>query len=159
MKMKNLTMGIISLILLTATSYAQRRPLRERFEDRKDQIKAMKIAFITTELDLTSDEAVKFWPIFNAFEDKQQEIRKQKLRSYLDRTDGNSLDRMSEKDAANLMNQIESTEDELYQLKKKFLSNLRGLLPSVKILKLKRAEDQFNKRLLQQYRDNREDRK
>jgi Spy/CpxP family protein refolding chaperone len=159
MKMKNLTMGIISLILLTATSYAQRRPLRERFEDRKDQIKAMKIAFITTELDLTSDEAVKFWPIFNAFEDKQQEIRKQKLRSYLDRTDGNSLDRMSEKEAANLMNQIESTEDELYQLKKKFLSNLKGILPSVKILKLKRAEDQFNKRLLQQYRDNREDRK
>ena len=156
--MKNLTIAIISFILLTATSYAQRGPLRDRFEDKKDQIKALKIAFITTELDLTSEEAVKFWPVFNAFEDKQQEIRKQKLRSYLDRTDGNSLDRMLEKEATLLMNQIESTEDELYQLKKKFLTNLRGVLPSVKILKLKKAEDQFNKKLLQQYRDRREPR-
>lgn len=158
MKMKNLTTAIISFILLTVTSYAQRGPLRDRFEDKKDQIKSLKIAFITTELDLTSDEAVKFWPIFNAFEDKQQEIRKQKLRSYLDRTDGNSLDRMSEKDATVLINQIETTEDELYQLKKKFISNLRGVLPSVKILKLKKAEEQFNKKLLQQYRDRREQR-
>ena len=144
--MKNLTTAIISFILLTVTSYAQRGPLRDRFEDKKDQIKSLKIAFITTELDLTSDEAVKFWPVFNAFEDKQQEIRKQKLRSYLDRTDGNSLDRMSEKDATVLINQIETTEDELYQLKKKFISNLRGVLPSV------------NKKLLQQYRDRREPR-
>ena len=66
--------------------------------------------------------------------------------------------RMSEKDATVLINQIETTEDELYQLKKKFISNLRGILPSVKILKLKKAEEQFNKKLLQQYRDRREPR-
>jgi hypothetical protein len=65
---------------------------------------------------------------------------------------------MSEKDATVLINQIETTEDELYQLKKKFISNLRGVLPSVKILKLKKAEEQFNKKLLQQYRDRREPR-
>jgi hypothetical protein len=48
---------------------------------------------------------------------------------------------------------MESTEDELYQLKKKFVANLKGILPSTKILKLKKAEEQFSKKLLQQYRD------
>ena len=48
---------------------------------------------------------------------------------------------------------MESTEDELDQLKKKFVSNLKGILPSTKILKLKKAEEQFSKKLLQQYRD------
>ncbi len=45
---------------------------------KKEQIKSMKVAFITNELALTPDEASKFWPLFNAFEDKQQEIRQQK---------------------------------------------------------------------------------
>jgi hypothetical protein len=48
---------------------------------------------------------------------------------------------------------MENTEDELYQLRKKFIANLKGVLPSVKIIQLKKAEDDFNRKLLQQYRD------
>jgi hypothetical protein len=33
-------------------------------KDKKDQIKALKVAFFTTELDL-SKEAEKFWAIYN----------------------------------------------------------------------------------------------
>jgi len=120
---------------------------------KKEQIKALKIAFITNELALTSDEATKFWPLFNAFEDKQQEIKKQKLKGYLNRVDDDSFDNLSEKDATTMLAQMESTEDELYQLKKKFISNLKGIFSPIKILKLKKAEDNFNRKLLQQYRN------
>ena len=40
----------------------------------------MKIAFITTELNLTPDEAAKFWPVFNAFEEKQRELKQEKIK-------------------------------------------------------------------------------
>jgi hypothetical protein len=50
---------------------------------------------------------------------------------------------------------MESNEDELCQLRKKFISNLKGVLPATKIIKLKKAEDNFNRKLLQQYRDKR----
>ena len=120
---------------------------------KKEQIKAMKVAFITNELELTSDEATKFWPLFNAFEEKQQEIKKQKLKGYLKRVDNDSFDNLSEKDATTMLAQMESTEDELYQLKKKFISNLKGVISPIKILKLKKAEENFNRKLLQQYRD------
>jgi hypothetical protein len=122
---------------------------------KKDKIKAIKIAYITNELSLTSDEATKFWPLFNAFEDKQNEIRKQKLKGYLDRTDDDSIDKLSDKEATTLLLQIESTEDELYQIKKKFIANLKGIISPIKILKLKKAEEGFNRKLLQQYRDKR----
>ena len=102
---------------------------------------------------MTPDEAAKFWPLFNAFEDKQQEIRKQKLKGYLDRADNNTIDKLSEKEATSMLSQMESSEEELYLLKKKFVTNLKGILPASKILKLKKAEDQFSKKLLQQYRD------
>ena len=156
--MKNLYL-IISVFFITITTFGQRGPIRERLQEKKEQIKALKVAFITTELNLTSDEAARFWPIFNAFEEKQQEIKRQKLRSILDRTEGNSLDKLSEKDATSLLSQMENTEEELHQLKKKFVTNLKGVIPSVKILKLKRAEEEFNKKLLQQYRDKRDNKR
>ncbi len=151
--MKNFKLLIVSVFLISIASFGQNRPLRERFKEKKEQVKALKVAFITTELNLTPEEAAKFWPLFNAFEDKQQEIKKLKLRAYLDKTDANSIDKLSEKEAATLLTQMESTEEELYQLKKKFVANLKGILPSTKILKLKKAEEQFSKKLLQQYRD------
>ncbi len=151
--MKNNKLFIVLIALISITSFGQNRPLREHFKEKKEHIKALKVAFITTELNLTPEEAAKFWPLFNSFEDKQQEIKKQKLKAYLERTDNNSIDNLSEKEAAALLTQMENTEDDLYQLKKKFISNLKGVLPSTKILKLKKAEEQFSKKLLQQYRD------
>jgi hypothetical protein len=151
--MKHYKLLIVSFFLISIATFGQDGPLRERFKEKKEQIKALKVAFITTELNLTSDEAAKFWPLFNAFEDKQQEIRKQKMKGFLDRKDDNSIDKLSEKDAATMLSQMESTEEELYQLKKKFVANLKGILPATKILKLKKAEEEFSKKLLQQYRD------
>ena len=151
--MKNFKLFIVTVSLISIASFGQNGPLREHFKEKKEKIKALKVAFITTELNLTPDEAAKFWPLFNAFEDRQQEIKKQKLKAYLERTDNNAIDKLSEKEAATLLTQMESTEDELFQLKKKFVSNLKGILPSTKILKLKKAEEQFSKKLLQQYRD------
>jgi hypothetical protein len=47
---------------------------------------------------------------------------------------------------------MESLDAELYELKKKFISNLKDILPAVKIIKLKQVEDEFTRKLLQQYR-------
>ena len=148
MKISKILPLLIAFISLNAI--AQDGPFIRK---KKEQIKALKVAFITDELSLTPDEATKFWPLFNAFEDKQQEIKKQKLKGYLDRMDDDSFDKLSEKDAATMLAQMESTEDELYQLKKKFVTSLKGVISPVKILKLKKAEENFNRKLLQQYRD------
>lgn len=151
--MKTYKLLIVSFFLISIATFAQDGPLRERFKQKKEQVKSLKVAFITNELNLTPDEAAKFWPLYNAFEDKQQEIRKQKMKAFMDRKDDNSIDKLSEKEAATMLSQMESTEEELYQLKKKFIANLKGVLPATKILKLKKAEEEFSKKLLQQYRD------
>ena len=148
MKISKILPLLIAFISLNVN--AQEGPIIRK---KKEQIKALKVAFITNELALTSDEAIKFWPLFNAFEEKQQEIKKQKLKGYLKRVDDGSFDNLSEKEATTMLAQMESTEDELYQLKKKFISNLKGVISPIKILKLKKAEENFNRKLLQQYRD------
>jgi hypothetical protein len=137
--------------LITINSFGQ----TEIKQQKREQIKSLKIAYITTELNLTPEEATKFWPLFNAFEDKQRELRKQKLNSYLDKANETN-DKLTEKEATALLNQIESTEDEIFQLRKKFINSLKGILPATKILKLKKAEEEFSRKLLQQYRNKRD---
>ena len=114
----------------------------------------MKISYLTDKLNLTSDEATKFWPLFNAFEQKQKELKQDKKRSYLDRLEDEKVDAMTDKEATGYLAQMESTDEELYQLRKKFIASLKGVLPAIKIIKLKQAEDGFNRKLLKQYREN-----
>lgn len=139
----------ILFLLLTYTFYGQ----SEHFKNKREQIKSMKVAFLTTELDLTSAEAEKFWPLYNTFDDKQFELRHQKMKSYFKRMQENELEKLSEKEAAALLDQIEDTEEDLFTLRKKFVASLKGILPSSKIIKLKRAEENFSRKLLQQYKD------
>ena len=137
------------LLLFSATFYAQ----GESMSEKREQIKTLKVAFFTTELGLTNAQAEKFWPIYNAFDSKQFELRHQKMRAFMKRMNDGSLDKISEKEANAFLVQIQDTEEELFLLRKKFTSNLRGILPASKIIKLKKDEEDFNRKLLQQYRN------
>ncbi len=136
------------MLLLSFGLFAQGGNMKEK----KEQIRTMKVAFLTTEVDLTTAEAEKFWPIYNTYDLKQFELRQQKLRALQKRLDNGSLNEMSEKDAAAFLSQMESTEDEIYQLRKKFMANLKTIISPTKILKFKKAEEDFNRNLLRQYR-------
>ena len=136
-------------LLLSVITYGQ----NERLKEKRDQIKAMKVAFLTTELNLTSIEAEKFWPVYNAYDDKQFELRHQKMKTYARKLNDGSLDNMSDREALAFLNQIESTDDEQYVIRKKFNSALRNILPPTKILKLRKSEVDFDRKLLQQYRN------
>lgn len=136
-------------LLLSVITYGQ----NERLKEKRDQIKALKVAFLTSELNLTSDEAEKFWPVYNAYDDKQFELRHQKMKTYARKLNDGSLDNMSDREALAFLNQIESTDEEQYVIRKKFNSALRNILPPTKILKLRKSEVDFDRKLLKQYRN------
>ena len=136
------------LMLVSLTFYAQGESMKEK----KEQIRVLKVAFFTTELNFTNDEAEKFWPLYNTFDENQFELRHQKMRAFSKRMSDGSLDKISEKEATQFLAQIEDTEEELFLLRRKFLQNVKTILPAVKIVKLKKAEEDFNRKLLQQYR-------
>jgi hypothetical protein len=139
----------ILLFLVSFSFYAQ----SEKTDEKREKIKAYKVSFLTTELELTSNEAEKFWPIYNAFDDKQYELRHEKMKTYFRKLNDDNVNSLSEKEAATLLSQIESTDKELYFLREKYMSNLRKVLSAKKILKLKKSEDDFNRKLLKQYKE------
>jgi len=148
MKFKNILP--LFLFLISFSFYAQND---KKTDEKREKIKAYKVSFLTTELELTSNEAEKFWPVYNAFDDKQYELRHEKMKTYMNKLDDDRINSISEKEAATLLSQIESTDKEIYVLREKYMSNLKKILSAKKILKLKKSEDDFNRKLLKQYKE------
>jgi hypothetical protein len=146
--MKTNKLLLIILFLFSIHSFSQTKD-----KEKREKIRSLKVGFLTTELSLTPDEAAVFWPLYNAFDNKQNEIRSKKTKSLIDRMDDEAFAKMSEKEAFALLAQSESYDEDLFQNRRKFISSLKGVISPIKIIKLKKAEDNFNKKLLQQYRD------
>jgi hypothetical protein len=135
------------LLLFTLTAFSQGGK-----DEKREQIKALKVSFLTTELNLTSEESVKFWPVYNAFEEKQYDIRHNKMKPIIMKIK-KAGDKLTEKEAAGYLNQLGDADEELYNLRKKLVADLKPIIGSVKTLKLKKAEDDFNRKLLDKYKD------
>ena len=139
MKLRNIFPVV--LLMLTTTFYAQSHT------QKREKVKALKIAFITTELELTSTEAAAFWPVYNAYEARQYDLRRQKSKTFKEKVNDVSSKNISEKEAVAILNNMENIDEELYQLRKKANSDLKNIISSVKIVKLKKAEEDFNRNL------------
>lgn len=119
----------------------------------KERIKAQKIAFITEKLNLSSDEAEKFWPIYNEFEASTEKVRnegrgiKKQMRTNPD---------MSDAEADALLDKLTKAENDMHVAKVKLVNDLKEVIPSIKIIKLKAAEDSFNRKLLERLKEYRE---
>lgn len=145
-------MNFIKIIVIFLT-FGLQAFAQDGIKEKKEQLKKLKTTFFTSELGLTDSEAEKFWSLYNDYDDKQFDIRHQKIKSFKNLLKTSSIDKMSEKEAGELLSQIESTDEELYELKKRLFSKLKSFLSKVKILKLKKAEEDFNRKLLKQYKE------
>jgi Spy/CpxP family protein refolding chaperone len=139
--MKNI---LVIFLLIATTASAQRG----------DKIKAYKTAFITESLELTSAEAEKFWPVYNAHEDKLTALRRQERKEIFEiiKGDFNSL---TEAEANALLDKAISLKEKEFLYQKELVQNLKGILPAKKILKLKRAEEEFKRTLLNKMKNRR----
>lgn len=132
---------IFTLLFTGLTAEAQRnRP-------GPGQVEAQKTAFITNALDLSSKEAQQFWPIYNASEKRMESIRKEQRQALMKvRLNGGS---MSDSEASELLENVMIWEQSMLDERKKLVEELKGVISPQKILRLKRAEEEFKRRLLQ----------
>lgn len=137
-------------VFLTLTAIAQ--PARKQ-----ERIKALRVAYISDKLQLTQDEAQKFWPIFNAFDAKQAEVRLQKKVLNLKLRPENRQS-ISDADMSKLLLESENIDKSLQENRKQFIKSLQGVLPVQKILILKQLEDEFKQQLMQQIKNRRKER-
>lgn len=126
-------------------------------ENRIERVKALRIAYISDKLDLSPDEAQKFWPIFNQFDDKQFELQRQK-RQLMHKLRPENASNLSDKETAQLMVEDDRIETEIQTNRRQLVKNLQGVIPNQKIIMLRQIEIEFKQKLLNQIKNRREKR-
>ena len=69
----------ILFLICTLSLFSQQNNLQD--ESDGSRIEALKIAYITKKLNLSPDEAQKFWPIYNNYANEMREVRRDQRRN------------------------------------------------------------------------------
>ena len=136
---------------LIVAAFAQPRNLSQN--DHWERYRSEKVAFLTTNMELTPAEAQRFWPIYNQLEKERWES--QMLRRQMEEKVLEAEESMPEKKIKELTrefaNSIKKEADMVVSYNEKFLE----LLPPHKVLKLYKSENEFRMYMIRKYRDNR----
>ena len=135
------------IFLFTLNAFSQ-HPDRER-------IKAQKISFITDKLDLTAKEAEKFWPVYNAYDEATLKIKHQEIRN-IRREIKQNLNTLSDSKATDLLENLIRAENKLHDENVNLIVMLKKIISPKKIILLKAAEEDFNRKLFEQYKRKRQ---
>ncbi|WP_299782028.1 sensor of ECF-type sigma factor [uncultured Formosa sp.] len=120
------------------------------FAQTKDEkIKTLKIAFITEKLNLSKTEAQKFWPIYNAYEKQNNDLRNEMK---MQRKEDIKLEDLSETEANDLLNDMLKSNDKRCHLYNQYVNDLKPIITAKKIIILRKAEDDFRRKLFEEYK-------
>lgn len=137
---------IIIGLLSGTTLWAQNNKLSE---EKRDEFEAQKAAFFTQALDLTPQEAVSFWPLYNEMfkkiREKDMEMRK---KAKVMRETKN----LTEADARKYVEGSLAAEQQMLDIKKQYYQKLLEVIPAKKIAKLDWVERKFHRQLLDKMR-------
>ncbi len=136
---------IVIFILVSGSVFAQQKQDRQAYWD---HIKALKVAYITQEMNMDTEFAQKFWPIYNNYECERFDLHKK------EHVDLDNINELSEDQATKLLNQFVEVEKQEYVIKKQLFNDLRQIMSATQIIKLHKIESDFNKKLLKEYREN-----
>ncbi len=135
--------GYIIIALLTLATAVQAQPGR-----RMERVRAIKVAYITDKLELTTEQSAKFWPIYNRFEDERFDIVRQYRR-------GNVGDPAIDESLRSVDDDIEMQE-KMLALRKKYKDEFLKVITPKQLAALIDAEREFKRMLLQQLKERRE---
>lgn len=128
--------GYIVLLMLVMASAAFAQP-RQKFE----RIHAIKVAYITDKIHLTSEQSAEFWPVYNRFE---EDLFAMRLQRRVDR----DKEEMLPKDDLEMQQAV-------LDLRKKYQKEFLKIISEQQLKDLYNAEREFKKMLLEQLRDKR----
>lgn len=137
----------VFLLLIISPAFGQDQSREERWE----KIKAEKVAFLTTQLALTSAEAEKFWPVYNEMEKQRWDA--QKARRELENKVREAEESLSENEVIKLTREFAGSMAKEGALMSGYNEKLLKVLPAKKVLKLYKAENEFRMNMIRKYRD------
>lgn len=158
---------VVSLLFICACVFVQGQPPRQQRsphrEERREQMEAQKVAFLTIKMELTTETSQKFWPIYNSYRNELDQARRIQLKQ-IKRIERASMNtdrtikvpvRESEMTDAEWKELIESrfrADEEKLRIEKKYYLEFQKVLTLKQLAKFYKAEEEFKREILKELR-------
>lgn len=147
---------IVMTVVLCFGAYAQDKPQKERKKSQHEEIfnklHNEKIAFFTSEIDLTPEEAQRFWPVYNQFLKESQKAHSKTMKA-LQALKNKSGEKLTETEMQKRIDEYVTSiaaQDEVFV---KYAAEFKKVLPIEKVAKLYVAEERFRIKMIRGFRD------
>ncbi|NVK50470.1 MAG: hypothetical protein HWE09_11920 [Cyclobacteriaceae bacterium] len=141
--MKKTGLILLFFFLVVSISFGQRRGAIDA-----ERLETARVAFITTRLDLSTEQAEKFWPIFNEYNKK----REANLKEIADLTPRNQSDEITDEQAKELISKRFSIQRQMIDEEESFVKRVAEVISYQQILKLNGINRDFARMLYQRQR-------
>jgi Spy/CpxP family protein refolding chaperone len=134
--------GLLLVGLFPAASLAQDGEGRQKIE-------SARVGYITNRLNLTPDQATQFWPIYNEYSGRKQELNRR-----IRQVNNQSLRQgVAEQDALKNIGEINNMKQKIADLDQEYTPRFLKVISAGQLLELQNAERTFNKILLDRLKD------
>ena len=119
-----------------------------------EKFSSYKIGFFTKKLNLSPEEAEKFWPVYNDFERQRNQIRRDKIMLVRDFNQNEAT--LTNKQLTEMGDKLSGYITEESALAVSFHNRIREILPPAKVIRYYQAENQYKLMLLKELQQNRQ---
>ncbi|MCL6258787.1 hypothetical protein M3O96_06810 [Aquiflexum sp. TKW24L] len=145
--MKKILMIIAVMMFFGNTAFAQ----KPTTEYDKEKLEAARVAFITNRLDLKPEQAEKFWPLFNQYNDERTQMMNNV--SSLNRE---SMQDLTEARAKEIIQKRFSIQQQLLDREKVFTEEITKVISPQQAIKLGGVNREFTRQVYQRHRGGRD---
>ena len=140
------------LIAVAAMAQQKGEPGKKR-----EKVEQLRVAYLTKHLELTTEEAEKFWPVYNEFTDKLRESKKTKMK--LAKELKENVDNLKDSEIKTKTDAILSEEQKEVDLKREYNPKIAAVIGYKRTVKLVSLEREFRQELRKELQKRREERK
>ena len=148
MKKKIILALVATALLASWTALAQNSEVRKDWQDR---IKSEKIAFLTSFIDLTPEEAQVFWPVYNKAEKETAESFKELISSFKALNEATKNGK-SDSEIKVLLSDYLNAKEKNEAVARSYADEYLKVLPASKVAKLFIGEEQFRRNQIHRLR-------
>jgi curli biogenesis system outer membrane secretion channel CsgG len=122
-----------------------------------EKLNNYKIGFFTKRLNFTSEEAQKFWPVYNEYQNQRNQIQLEKIK--LIRNFNQNENSLSNDQLAEIGDKLVNSIVQESSLAVAFHKKLKEVLPPAKVIRYYQAENQYKMQLLNELQNVRQQQK
>lgn len=122
-------------------------------EKRREEIESFRVAYFTRQLNLTSEEAKKFWPVYNEMQNEIQKLQKERRNRHRDLRD--NQDNISDAELEKSIDDEMASRQKELDIEKKYHERFKQILSMKKLALYYRAQEGFKRELIRKLQDQR----